>query len=96
VACKVYVETPQDWKQLLCLAAYAPDTVLTRFAPGMDICFLSGGREDFVSNGYFNRGVQQARARGAQVRSHLMPETGHFFLLEKREETLGVLKDWAK
>jgi hypothetical protein len=95
-ACKVYVETPHEWKRLICLAAYAPDTVLTQFAPGMDMSFLSGAREDFVANGYFHRGVQQARTRGAQVRSQLIPDSGHFFLLEKRQETLKVLKGWVK
>jgi hypothetical protein len=62
----------------------------------MDMSFLSGAREDFVANGYFHRGVQQARTRGAQVRSQLIPDSGHFFLLEKRQETLKVLKGWVK
>jgi predicted esterase len=95
-ACKVYVESPMEWRRLICLAAYAPDTVLTKFEKGMDVCFLAGGREDFVSNGYFNRGVQQARTRGVQVRAKLIPETGHFFLLESREESLSILKEWMR
>lgn len=95
-ACKVYAESPREWRRMICLAAYAPDTVLTGFSKGMDVGFLAGGREDFVANGYFNRGVQQARARGAQVRASLIPDTGHFFLLEKGEETLTLLKEWVK
>ncbi|RBP37409.1 hypothetical protein DES53_114147 [Roseimicrobium gellanilyticum] len=95
-ACKVYADTPQDWKRLICLAAYAPDTVLTEFTKGMDVCFLAGEKEEFVSNGYFNRGVQQARARGGLVRANLIPEAGHFFLLEKQETTFSILKEWMK
>jgi predicted esterase len=95
-ACKVYAESPREWRRMICLAAYAPDLVLTKFERGMDVCFLAGGREDFVSNGYFNRGVQQARTRGVTVRAKLIPETGHFFLLEKREESLVILKEWLR
>lgn len=95
-ACQVYVDSPQEWRRLICLAAYAPDTVLGAFGPGMDVRFLAGAREDFVSSGYFKRGVQQAAQRQATVDARLIPDVGHFFLLEKREESVGILKEWMK
>ena len=95
-ACKVYVDAPKEWRRLICLAAYAPDTTFTRYAKGMDVRFLAGSEEQFVANGYFQRGVRQAEGRGAVVYSQLVPDCGHFFLLEKREESLAVLKEWMK
>jgi pimeloyl-ACP methyl ester carboxylesterase len=95
-ACKVYVDTPKEWRRLICLAAYAPDTTLTRYGKGMDVRFLAGTEEQFVAGGYFKRGVRQAEERGALVHSRLMPDCGHFFLLEKREESLAILRDWMK
>jgi pimeloyl-ACP methyl ester carboxylesterase len=95
-ACKVYVDSPKEWRRLICLAAYAPDTTLNRYAKGMDVRFLAGSEEPFVANGYFQRGVKMAESRGAVVYSRLVPDCGHFFLLEKREESLAVLKEWMK
>jgi hypothetical protein len=93
-ACALYAQKPDNWRRVVCLAAYAREPVVSQFAAGMDLRFIAGKDEFFVLDGSFQRGVDAAKRRGARVDSFLVPESGHFFLLEKREETIEVLRRW--
>jgi hypothetical protein len=93
-ACMLYAQQPGDWKRMVCLAAYATEPALSRFATGSDLRFIAGADEYFVRDGTFQRGVQAAKGRGARVNSFLVPGCGHFFLLQKRDDTIPVLRRW--
>jgi predicted esterase len=93
-ACTLYAQKSGEWRRLICLAAYAREPALSQFAAGMDMRFIAGADEFFVLDGSFQRGVQAATKQGARVDSFLVPGCGHFFLLQKREETIAKLRAW--
>jgi hypothetical protein len=93
-ACMLYAQKPDDWQKMMCLAAYAREPALSLFRTGMNLRFIAGAEEFFVTDGSFRRGVEGAKARGARVDSSLVPGCGHFFLLQKRAETIGTLRKW--
>lgn len=93
-ACLLYAQRPDEWRQMICLAAYGRDPALSRFTRGMELRFMAGAEEFFVRDGSFQRGVQTARSKGAAVDAFLVPECGHFFLLQKRTETIATLQRW--
>jgi pimeloyl-ACP methyl ester carboxylesterase len=93
-ACTLYADRPNDWRKMICLAAYARDPALSRVAPGMTLRFIAGADEFYVIDGSFRRGAEVAKKRGASVDSFLVPGCGHFFLLQKPDETIAVLRRW--
>ena len=93
-ACRAYASSPAIWSRMICLAAYAPEDTARSFVKGMDLKFLSGGDELFARDGRMARGAQQASQQGAVAEARTIPGSGHFFLLEKREETVAVLQEW--
>jgi hypothetical protein len=93
-ACMLYVQKPDDWRRMVCLAAYAREPMLSQVTARMDMRFMAGMEEFFVLDGSFQRGVGGAKQRGARVDSFLVPQCGHFFLLQKRAETIVRLRRW--
>lgn len=90
----LYAQQPLKWRKMICLAAYPRDPALQMASPAMDLRFMAGGDEFFVLDGSFSRGINVLKNRGARVGSYLVPGSGHFFLLQNREETLGILRQW--
>jgi hypothetical protein len=93
-ACALYAQKSDEWQKMVCLAAYAREPALSRFGAGTDLRFMAGADEFFVLDGAFQRGVQGVKSRGARVDSFLVPDCGHFFLLQKRGESIAVLRRW--
>jgi len=93
-ACMLYTQKPDEWRRMVCLAAYAREPALSQVTARMDMRFMAGAEEFFVLDGSFQRGVEGAKRRGARVDSFLVPQCGHFFLLQKRVETIAVLRRW--
>jgi pimeloyl-ACP methyl ester carboxylesterase len=93
-ACMLYTEKPDQWQKMICLAAYAQDPALSRVTSGMNLRFIAGADEFYVIDGTFRRGADAAKRRGANVDSFIVPGCGHFFLLQKRDETIATLRRW--
>ena len=93
-ACTLYAENPDEWRKMICLAAYARDPALSHVTSRMSLRFIAGADEFYVIDGSFQRGVRAAKSRGASVESFLVPGCGHFFLLQKRDETIAILRRW--
>lgn len=93
-ACALYTDNPGQWSQMVCLAAHGREPAISRVSKRMRLKFMAGADEFFVKDGSFVRGVLRARSRGADVDSLLLPACGHFFLLQKRDESIATLRRW--
>jgi pimeloyl-ACP methyl ester carboxylesterase len=93
-AVRIYAQAPGRYRSLIVLAAFPPEDALNRFDKRMSVYFLAGSRESYVASGQFERGMRSLRSRGARIESRILQEADHFFLLSRREETLGIIRSW--
>jgi len=94
-AARVYTQAPDRFSKLVVLAAYPPPDSMSRFTSSMRACFIVGGRESYVQSGEFHRSMQSIRSRVGFLAQHVIPDADHYFLLEKQDETIRVLKSSA-
>jgi hypothetical protein len=93
-ACRLFVQNPQAFTQLICLAAYPTDDTLARFPSQTPARFLSGGAEPFVTSGDLLRRVQVIRKSAPSTDLQFVDGADHFFILTHPEQTMKVLGKW--
>ncbi len=89
-----YVRQEAVYAGYVCLAAYPPKDVVTRTPRTGRIRLVAGGKEAFVVNGSLQRLERQLKWRTKDYSSRLIPDGGHFFLLEQEEVTRKILREW--
>ena len=95
-AVRVYTQAPERFSKLVVLAAYPPSDSISRFTLSMKACFIVGSRESYVQSGEFHRNMQSIRSRVGFLAQQVMPDADHYFLLEKQEETIRILRNWVR
>lgn len=93
-AVRVYTRAPERFRSLIVLAAFPPEDAFNSFEKRMTAYYLAGSRESYVASGQFERGMRSLRSRGASIESRILLDADHFFLLSRREETLGIIRVW--
>ncbi len=93
--CRLFVQAPKTFTQLICLAAYPTDDTLARFPVQVPARFLSGGAEPFVTSGDLLQRVQVIRKRAPSTELEFVNGADHFFILTHPEQTMKVLGKWV-
>jgi pimeloyl-ACP methyl ester carboxylesterase len=93
-ATRVCAQLPDKFARLVVLAAYPPQDAMTRFSQMMPAYFVAGARESYVQSGEFQRSVNALRPRVKTLEYRVLPNADHFFLLEKKDETFRILRQW--
>ncbi len=93
-AARIYIKSPKQFSRLIVLAAYPPQDTLAHFDKTMSVRFLVGAREDYVQSGAFQQYLRAIQPRPTDFEAQTIADADHFFLLEKREEALKILRRW--
>jgi hypothetical protein len=95
-AAKIFTQSPSQFSRLIVLAAYPPQETLAHFDKTMSVRFMVGAKEDYVQSGAFEQYMQALRPRVSDLEVQTIPDADHFFLLEKREQALKILRPWIE
>jgi pimeloyl-ACP methyl ester carboxylesterase len=95
-AARIYTQSPKAFSRLILIASYPPSETLARFTRGMSVYAMAGAHEDYVRSGLFRRSVDSVRPRVDSLDFQVIPNSNHYFLLARREETLKLLRSWLK
>jgi len=95
-ACRVYTQTPSSFRGLICLAAFAPNDVGTKWNSQMTVRFLVGSKESYVADGSFRQQMLSLNPRVNKLDWKLIDQADHFFLLSHERETKDVLRVWEQ
>jgi pimeloyl-ACP methyl ester carboxylesterase len=95
-AARIFTQSPGRFSRLIVLAAYPPQDTFARFDKNMSARFLAGTKEAYVQSGLFNRYMQSLRPRLRDIEFQTIPGADSFFLLEKKEESLRILRSWLE
>jgi len=93
-AARIFTKYPHQFSRLIVLGAYPPQETLTHFDKAMSVRFMVGGKEDYVESGAFQQYVRAMQPRPADIEVQTIAGADHFFLLEKREEAMKILRRW--
>ncbi|MCB1090710.1 MAG: alpha/beta hydrolase, partial [Verrucomicrobiae bacterium] len=93
-ACRLFAEIPDEFSQLICLAAFPDDAAIAKLRRGDRLRFLAGAEEPFVTSGDLQRRLERLRSKGAMVDERTVPLADHFFLLSHQKETAEILGNW--
>lgn len=93
-ACSVYTRHPESFDRMICIAAYPPDEMLSRFPRHAKAAFIAGGEEPFVKSGLFSRNVGRVRQRAPVTQEYIVHGADHFFLLTHTPQTMAKLREW--
>ena len=69
---------------------------VARFNQTMSVRCLAGAKEDFVQSGTFAGFMRAIQPRLKDLEFQTIPDGDHFFMLEKKEATLKVLRSWIE
>ncbi|MGJ8655839.1 MAG: alpha/beta fold hydrolase [Akkermansiaceae bacterium] len=89
-----YARRPGSYAGFICLAAFPPKDVIPVSPRDGRIRVVAGGDEVFVKNGMLGRAEDRLKRRTADYVSHLIADSGHFFMLSAEEATTVVLRKW--
>jgi pimeloyl-ACP methyl ester carboxylesterase len=95
-AIRVYTQLPDSFSRVVVLGAYPPQDAWPHLTKKMSAYFLVGIRESYVQSGAFQRQMESIRPRLGLLQFEVLPDTDHFFLLAKREQTVKILGAWLK
>jgi pimeloyl-ACP methyl ester carboxylesterase len=95
-AAKIFTQSPNQFSRLIVLAAYPPQETLAHFDKTMSVRFMVGAKENYVESGAFAQYMQALRPRVSDLETQTIPDADHFFLLEKREQALKILRPWIE
>jgi hypothetical protein len=95
-AARIFTQSPKQFSRLVVLAAYPPQETLAHFDKTMSVRFMAGARENYVQNGVFAQYVQTVRSHVSDFEAQTIPDADHFFLLEKKEQALKILRLWIE
>jgi pimeloyl-ACP methyl ester carboxylesterase len=95
-AAKIFTQSPNHFHRLILLGAYPPNETVARFNQTMSVRCLAGAREDFVQSGTFASFMRAIQPRVKDFEFQTIPDGDHFFMLEKKEATLKVLRSWIE
>jgi len=93
-ACRLYVQRPEMFSSLVCLAAYPPSDTTQRFKEGMRVRFVCGALESYVADGSLLRQMQTIKPRTKNLDWKILDEADHFFLLSHEDLTRKTLQEW--
>jgi len=93
-ATRIFTKSPKQFSRLIVLAAYPPQDTLNRFDKTMSVRFLVGAKEEYVQSGAFQQYLRAIQPHPTDFEAQTIPDADHFFLLEKREEALKILRRW--
>jgi pimeloyl-ACP methyl ester carboxylesterase len=91
-ACRAFLEAPETYERLICLAAYPPNDTVRRFGRGQSVHFIAGSREPFVTSGQLATLIRTVRTSSPAAAMTLIPDADHFFMLSHPEEARKALK----
>ena len=95
-AARIFGQATNKFSRLIVLAAYPLMDALPYLNKNMSVRYLVGSREYYVQSGVFNRCMQTIGPRVGDLRFQSIADGDHFFMLEKKEETMKVLRDWVE
>ncbi len=93
---RIFTWMPDQFSQLVVIAAYPPEETLGRFDKKMSVRFLVGAKEDYVRSGAFARSMELLQRRTAKLDVRIIPDADHYFLLTDRTEALNTLHSWLE
>jgi predicted esterase len=93
-ACRLFVQKPELFRGLVCLAAYPPSDTAQRFSTGMDVRFVCGSLEPYVANGSLRRQMQALKPKVKSLDWKILDGADHYFLLSHEELTRKTLLEW--
>jgi predicted esterase len=93
-AAKIFTQSPKQFSRLIVLASYPPQETLAHFDKTMSVRFLVGAKEEYVHSGVFTLYMKAIQPRLTDLEFQTIPDADHFFLLEKRETALKILRAW--
>ena len=95
-AAQIYTQLPKSFRRLILLGAYPPNETLARFNQTMSVRCLAGAKEDFVQSGTFAGFMRAIQSHLKDFEFQTIPDGNHFFMLEKKDATLKVLRAWVE
>jgi pimeloyl-ACP methyl ester carboxylesterase len=93
-AAKIFTKSPDQFSRLIMLAAYPPNETLSHYDKTMSVRVMVGANEEYVKSGVFKLYIQAMRPHPDDVEVQIIPDADHFFLLEKREDAMKILRGW--
>ena len=93
-ACRLFVQKPELFRGLVCLAAYPPSDTLQRFNTGMDVRFVCGALESYVANGSLRRQMDALKPKVKSLDWRILDGADHYFLLSHEDLTRKTLLEW--
>ena len=93
-ATRIFTKSPNQFSRLIVLASYPPQETLTHFDKTMSVRFMVGAKEDYVQSGAFQQYMRAIQPRPADLEVQTIAGADHFFLLERREEAMKILRRW--
>jgi hypothetical protein len=90
----LFVQKPELFRGLVCLAAYPPSDTAQRFSTGMDVRFVCGSLEPYVANGSLRRQMQALKPKVKSLDWKILDGADHYFLLSHEELTRKTLLEW--
>lgn len=92
---RVFSSTARNYQGLIVLAAYPWDrSFITSANKDSRVCFLAGEREVFVTDGTWTRSLSDLKRHAPTLKSRLVPQADHFFMLTHPDQTTKWFEDF--